>query len=350
MKVKEDSLLMLLLPEMMEGAQERYEILRQIHEASPVGRHILAVQTKLSESTIRKHIEKMEEAGLLISRPSGMSLTSKGESLVAPLAPYLQKSPSLSYMERKLESILSMEKVIVVRGDSDRSPEVSNEISQEGALVLLRILRDGHITAVSGGPEVAGIANALPVLHMKVDVVPARGGFGRKIESLPNLVAARMAERLGGTYHLMAIPDGLSPELFLKVKKELPQLKVIDEMLAKADILITGVEDSRNAAEWMELPKDVKTRLAGEGAAGEALGLFTDIHGKVLYRMYNAGISGDDISSIPHVLIAAGGSHKGAAILAMARAGIRGTLITDEGAGNEILSLMAGKESKTGGY
>lgn len=341
---------MLLLPEMMEGAQERYEILRQIHEASPVGRHILAVQTKLSESTIRKHIEKMEEAGLLISRPSGMSLTSKGESLVAPLAPYLQKSPSLSYMERKLESILSMEKVIVVRGDSDRSPEVSNEISQEGALVLLRILRDGHITAVSGGPEVAGIANALPVLHMKVDVVPARGGFGRKIEYLPNLVAARMAERLGGTYHLMAIPDGLSPELFLKVKKELPQLKVIDEMLAKADILITGVEDSRNAAEWMELPKDVKTRLAGEGAAGEALGLFTDIHGKVLYRMYNAGISGDDISSIPHVLIAAGGSHKGAAILAMARAGIRGTLITDEGAGNEILSLMAGKESKTGGY
>lgn len=350
MKVKEDSLLMLLLPEMMEGAQERYEILRQIHEASPVGRHILAVQTKLSESTIRKHIEKMEEAGLLISRPSGMSLTSKGESLVAPLAPYLQKSPSLSYMERKLESILSMEKVIVVRGDSDRSPEVSNEISQEGALVLLKILRDGHITAVSGGPEVAGIANALPALHMKVDVVPARGGFGRKIEYLPNLVAARMAERLGGTYHLMAIPDGLSPELFLKVKKELPQLKVIDEMLAKADILITGVEDSRNAAEWMELPKDVTTRLAGEGAAGEALGLFTDIHGKVLYRMYNAGISGDDISSIPHVLIAAGGSHKGAAILAMARAGIRGTLITDEGAGNEILSLMAGKESKTGGY
>lgn len=249
MKVKEDSLLMLLLPEMMEGAQERYEILRQIHEASPVGRHILAVQTKLSESTIRKHIEKMEEAGLLISRPSGMSLKSKGESLVAPLAPYLQKSPSLSYMERKLESILSMEKVIVVRGDSDRSPEVSNEISQEGALVLLRILRDGHITAVSGGPEVAGIANALPALHMKVDVVPARGGFGRKIEYLPNLVAARMAERLGGTYHLMTIPDGLSPELFLKVKKELPQLKVIDEMLAKADILITGVEDSRNAAE-----------------------------------------------------------------------------------------------------
>ena len=341
---------MLLLPEMMEGAQERYEILRQIHEASPVGRHILAVQTKLSESTIRKHIEKMEEAGLLISRPSGMSLTSKGESLVAPLAPYLQKSPSLSYMERKLESILSMEKVIVVRGDSDRSPEVSNEISQEGALVLLRILRDGHITAVSGGPEVAGIANALPVLHMKVDVVPARGGFGRKIEYLPNLVAARMADMLGGTYHLLSIPDGLSVELFLKVKKELPQLKVIDEMLAKADILITGVEDSRNAAEWMELPKDVKTRLAGEGAAGEALGLFTDIHGKVLYRMYNAGISGDDISSIPHVLIAAGGSHKGAAILAMARAGIRGTLITDEGAGNEILSLMAGKESKTGGY
>ncbi len=52
------------------------------------------------------------------------------------------------------------------------------------------------------------------------------------------------------------------------------------------------------------------------------------------YRLYNVGISRDDIPAIPHILITAGGSHNGEAILAVARAGIRGVLITDEGQKN----------------
>lgn len=340
--MKEDSLMMLLLPEMMAEAQERYEILRQIHDNGPVGRHLLSMQTKLSENTVRKHIEKMEESGLLFSRPSGISLTTKGESLIEPLAPYFQKSPSLSDMEKKLRQILSMERVIVVRGDSDGSEAVKNEISQEAALVLLRLLRDGFVTAVGGGPIIAGMAEALPSLHMKVDVVPARGGLGNRVEYLPNFVAARMAEKLGGEYHIIHIPDGLSPELFLQVKKELPRFGEIEGLLARTDILVTGVDEPSDRSKWLEIPEDVRERLVREKAAGEALGLYADIHGKILYRLYNAGISLEDISSIPHVLIAAGGSHKGPAILAMARAGIRGTLITDEGAGKAIIQGAAG--------
>ena len=334
--------MMLLLPEMMAEAQERYEILQQIHDNGPVGRHLLSMQTKLSENTVRKHIEKMEESGLLFSRPSGISLTTKGESLIEPLAPCFQKSPSLSDMEKKLRQILSMEKVIVVRGDSDGSEAVKNEISQEAALVLLRLLRDGFVTAVGGGPIIAGMAEALPSLHMKVDVVPARGGFGNRVEYLPNFVAARMAEKLGGEYHIIHIPDGLSPELFLQVKKELPRFGEIEGLLARTDILVTGVDEPSDRSKWLEIPEDVRERLVREKAAGEALGLYADIHGKILYRLYNAGISLEDISSIPHVLIAAGGSHKGPAILAMARAGIRGTLITDEGAGKAIIQGAAG--------
>ena len=334
--------MMLLLPEMMAEAQERYEILRQIHDNGPVGRHLLSMQTKLSENTVRKHIEKMEESGLLFSRPSGIRLTTKGELLIEPLAPYFQKSPSLSDMEKKLRQILSMEKVIVVRGDSDGSEAVKNEISQEAALVMLRLLRDGFVTAVGGGPIIAGMAEALPSLHMKVDVVPARGGFGNRVEYLPNFVAARMAEKLGGEYHIIHIPDGLSPELFLQVKKELPRFGEIEGLLARTDILVTGVDEPSDRSKWLEIPEDVRERLVREKAAGEALGLYADIHGKILYRLYNAGISLEDISSIPHVLIAAGGSHKGPAILAMTRAGIRGTLITDEGAGKAIIQGAAG--------
>ena len=328
---------MLLLPEMMAEGQERYEILREIHELSPVGRHLLTVQTKLPEETVRRHLEKMEKAGLLISRSSGISLSFKGESLLEPLAPYFQKSPALSDMEEQLKNLLSMERVIVVRGDSDTSPEVKKEISQEAALLLLRILNDGEVAAVSGGPMMAAVANALPSLHMKVDVIPARGGIGRKVEYLPNIVAAQIAEKLGGTYHILHIPDGLSPELFLRVKKALPQFKMLEELAGRTHVLLTGIDDVENESKWLELPADVRERLVREQAVGEALGIYVDGEGRVLYRLYNVGISKEDVSSIPHVLIAAGGSHKGKAILAVAKAGVRGILVTDEGAGIKIL-------------
>lgn len=344
--VKEDSLMMLLLPEMVVEAQERYEILRQIHDMQPVGRHLLAVQTKLSENTVRKHIEKMEKAGLLFSRHSGITLTSKGESFIVPLAPYFQKTPALSDMEDHLASVLSMERVVVVRGNSDESDEVNEEISQEAAMIFLRMIRDGDVAAVSGGRILAGIAEALPSLHMNVDIVPARGGSGRQMEYVPDFVAARMAEKLGGRYHMLQIPDGISPELYLQIRSELPRVREVEKLASEVKILLTGIDVPRAPFRWPELPSDVRMRITEEKAEGEALGIYADISGKVLYRFYNAGISREDISSIPCVLIAAGGRSRGAAILAMARAGFRGVLITDEGAGEEILRLTAAVQSE----
>lgn len=63
--------MMLLVPEMMIEAQERYEILRQIHAAQPVGRHLLTVQTELSDSIIRKHIKKWSGPGFWFTGPPG---------------------------------------------------------------------------------------------------------------------------------------------------------------------------------------------------------------------------------------------------------------------------------------
>jgi len=159
-------------------------------------------------------------------------------------------------------------------------------------------------------------------------------------------VAARMAEKFGGRYHMLQIPDGISPELFLKIRSELPRVRQVEKMVSEVKILLTGIDIPNAPFRWPELPFDVRKRLTEEKAAGEALGIYADINGKVLYRFYNAGISREDISSISCVLIAAGGKSRGAAILAMARAGFRGVLITDEGAGKEILRLTAAVQSE----
>ena len=60
--------MMLLVPEMMIEAQERYEILRQIYAAQPVGRHLLTVQTELSDSITLK---KWSGPGFWFTGPPG---------------------------------------------------------------------------------------------------------------------------------------------------------------------------------------------------------------------------------------------------------------------------------------
>ena len=174
---------------------------------------------------------------------------------------------------------------------------------------------------------------------MRLTVVPARGGFGAEIKYQANLIAARTAEKLGGTYKLLHVPDGISPGLIRQIRNESPETAEVESLIHRADILAITINGARDMAKVHQLPLDVCERLHEEGVCGEALGVYADIHGKVLYRMYNLGISADELSSVSNVLIAAGGSHKARAILSMSRAGVRGVLITDEGAAKAILEL-----------
>ncbi len=339
--MEEDSLMALLVPEMMEQAAERYELLRQIALAQPVGRRLLAVQTKLTERVVRSHVEAMERSGLVTIQAVGIRLTEKGEQLLAPLSRYFLKRPSFSELERQLASVLSMKQVILVRGDMDQNPAVKQNVGQEAALALSRLLKNGQILAVSGGTTMAALAASLPRLSLDVTVVPARGGFGEKIEYQANTVAAVTAEKIGGTYRMLHIPDGFSPQLIEMLRKESPDLVEIESLIHRADILAIGVGEANRMAQRHQLESGRKNRLMLEGACGEALGLYADIQGRILYRMHNVGIALEELQSIPQVIIAAGGASKGAAILAMARAGVRGTLVTDDGACREILRLNA---------
>lgn len=338
--MEEESLMALLVPEMMEQAAERYEILRQIALSQPVGRRLLAVQTKLTERVVRGHVEAMERSGLLRIQPVGIRLTERGDRILAPLSRYFSRRPSAAELERQLSSALGMKRVILVRGNADQEDAVRQNIGQEAALAISRILKKGQILAVSGGTTLAALAGALPRLHLDVTVVPARGGFGEKIEYQANTVAAVTAEKIGGTYRMLHIPDGFSEELIDRLRAETPDLREVEALIHRADILAIGIGEANRMAQRHQLASDKKNRLMIEGACGEALGMYADIRGRILCRTNNVGITLEELETIPHVVIAAGGASKGSAILAMARAGVRGTLILDEGAGKEILRIV----------
>jgi central glycolytic genes regulator len=337
--MKDESLVLMLVPELLGTAENRYEILRQISALEPVGRHLLAVATRLPEADIRRHLTVMKEQGLIESAPKGICLSRKGESLLASFSDVLYRDPKLNQMGRQLGKILSMKQVIVVSGDSTTSVEVKKKMAEEMAFALAHRLRDGNIVAVGGGRIMSLMADALPELHMDVTVVPARGGFGAEIEYQANMIASKVAKKVHGSYRMLHIPDGISPGLIQRLRSESPDTAQVESLIHRADILAVSIGTSRDMAAVHGLPVEVKDRLHREGAVGETLGLYADEKGNVILRMYNIGISPDDIQSVPHVLIAAGGSKKARAILAMARAGVRGILITDEGAAREIINL-----------
>ncbi len=337
--MEEDTLMSLLAPEMLPIAAERFEILRHVALGQPIGRRLLALQTGLSERVVRGHVESMEKSGILNVQPVGIRLTARGESVLAPLSRFFAERPSVAELVRQLSEILHMKHVIVVPGDTDADENVKKRIGQEAALSMSRSLKDGQIVAVSGGTTMAAMAAALPQLSLDVTVVPARGGFGENIEYQANTVAAVTARKIGGSYRMLHIPDGFSPELIDRVRRETPELREVETLIHRADILAIGVGEANRMAQRHQLATPLKNKLLLEGAAGEAIGMYADMEGRILYHMNNVGITLEELGNIPLVIIAAGGTSKGAAILAMASAGVRGTLITDEGAAKEMIRL-----------
>ncbi len=331
----------LLVPEMRSLAAERFEVLRHVALGQPIGRRLLALQTGLTERAVRGHVEALERTGILYVQPSGIRLTARGENVLTPLSRFFLERPSAAETERKLAELLHMERVIVVAGDTDVDENVKKRIGQEAALAMSRCVKDGQIVAVSGGTTMAAMAAALPQLNLDVTVVPARGGFGENIEHQANTIAAVTARKLGGSYRMLHIPDGFSPELIERVREETPELGEVESLIHRADILAIGVGEANRMAQRHQLPSALKNRLLAEGAVGEAIGLYADKDGRILYHMHNVGVALSELETIPTVLIAAGGGSKGAAILAMAGAGVRGTLVTDEGAAREILRLQS---------
>ncbi len=337
--LEEELPMSLLVPEMRSLAAERFEVLRHVALGQPIGRRLLALQTGLSERVVRGHVEVLEKTGILHVAPVGIRLTARGESVMTPLSRFFMSRPSVAETERKLCDILHMKRVIVVPGDTDVDDAVKKRIGQEAALAMSRSVKDGQIIAVSGGTTMAAMAAALPSVDLDVTVVPARGGFGENIEYQANTIAAVTARHLGGSYRMLHIPDGFSPELIERVREETPELSEVEALIHRADILAIGVGEANRMAQRHQLPSVLKNRLLSEGAVGEAIGLYAAPDGRILYHMHNVGVALSELETIPTVIIAAGGGSKGAAISAMAGAGVRGTLVTDEGAAEEILRL-----------
>jgi len=332
-----------IVPEIVETAQIRYNILRSIYYHQPVGRRALAHMLDLSERKVRNDLEFFEKNYFIRITPAGTQITRTGEEFLVELDEYIKELRDIKNLEQKLEKMLGLKKVKLVNGavsETDRKVEIGRLAAQ----LLQEEIKNGDILAVTGGTTLAEVAARMDSRQEVSDVlvVPGRGGLGEDVEIQANTIAAEIAKKLGGSYYLLHVPDNIAEENFSRICHE-PSIQKTLQILKKANILIHGVGSAEDMAVRRGLSREEIDFLTAERAVSEAFGFYFDSSGKIVYSTASVGLTLEDLKDIETVIVVAGGENKAEAILAAVSPQYQDILITDEVTARKIIRLKGGE-------
>ena len=308
--------LSLIAPDLMEEMELRTLILERVAALEPIGRRALAARLHLAEREVRAAAEALKRAGCLTQSASGMELTPQGQSLVEAARTVSSGRRTLSGIELSLSQMLGVERVCVVHGDADIDSGVMEEVARAAARQIRFLLQDAHVMAVTGGRTVAKTAEAITVAApMEITVVPAQGGMGGGISTQANTVAERFAQKLGGYYRFLHLPDGLS-EAAADELARLPQVREPLELVRHADVLLYGIGRAMDLAQRRGLSRVEQETLRAEGAVAEALGFYLNAEGHVVGGGSSLAFKPEDIGRKNRAAAVAAGRAEAAAPLA----------------------------------
>ena len=327
--------LSLIAPDLMEEMELRALILERVAALEPIGRRALAARLHLAEREVRAAAEALKKAGCLTQSASGMELTPQGQSLVEAARAVSGGRRTLSGIELTLSQMLGVERVCVVRGDADIDSGVMEEVARAAARQIRFLLQGAHVMAVTGGRTVAKTAEAIAVAApMEITVVPAQGGMGGGVSTQANTVAERFAQKLGGYYRFLHLPDGLSGAAADELVRE-PL-----ELVRHADVLLYGIGRAMDLAQRRGLSRVEQETLREEGAVAEALGFYLSADGRVVGGGSSLAFKPEDIGRKNRAAAVAAGRAKAEAILAVCAHHPHKLLVVDEGAALRMIELL----------
>lgn len=330
-----------LLPEMSELLKKRYQILQSINQEQPIGRRTLSEFSGMTERDIRKETDLLRDQRLIEMKTAGMVITSQGEEVLDSLKSFMHKLTGIADLAERLKERLGISDVIVVPLDSDKAVSVKNQIGKEAARLLETYFADQPKVAVTGGSTMAAIAKELnsEKAYPALKFIAARGGLGEDVLHQANTIASAFAEKTGGAFKTLYLPDHLSEEAYTMMMKE-PLIKEMMDLYEQTDLVVHGIGNAKEMAVRRQSTTEEVAQINEGGAVGEAFGYYFDADGKVVYRIRSAGIQLEQVQKAPAIIAVAGGRSKAMAILSYFRNAPKHTvLVTDEGAAREILEL-----------
>lgn len=324
-----------IAPDLMEEIELRTLVLERVAALEPIGRRALAQRLCLPEREVRSAADALRASGCITQSAAGMEMTERGRAFVETARAVSRGRRSLSSMELALAHKLGVERVCVVRGDADMDESVLAEAAEAAARQVRFLLQDAHVLAVSGGRMMRLTAEAVSLAApLDVAVVPAQGGGGGAVATQANAVAEAFAERLGGQYRLLHLPEGAGAQAVEELSR-VPQVREALELLRHADVLLYGV----NRADEHEPGLPERGALAG-GAAAEAMGVYMDAEGRIIGSRSPLALRAGEPGRRVRAAAVAVGASRAEAILSICAHRRHALLVTDEGAALRMMALL----------
>lgn len=330
-----------LIPELPQMIEQRYHLLKLIKASGPVGRRTLSSVSGYSERETRTMLDLLKEQELVHIAKDGVSTTEKGIEVLFALHDTMEERSGRRQLANELAERLGILKVHVVEGDSDDSPLTKKLLGMQAAKQFRSRIKGNEIVAVTGGSSVAAIPSFMQQDELPdVQFIAARGGVGEEIGLQANMIAASFAETCQATYKAFYYPDTLSEEAHAVFQHE-PAAKEMLELYSRTDCVIHGVGNATKMAVLRNSPEEEQQILQDRQAKGEAFGFYFNQQGEIVHRIRTVGIQMEQLQDVPLVLTVAGGASKAEALLSyLASAPSQTILVTDEGAAENMLSLM----------
>ena len=340
MREKTLELMRQLAPDLTEEIGRRARMIEKIAALQPVGRRQLAALLHLPEREVRNTAALLRDMGYVELNTSGMTLSPRAFEMLEDVRELSRQMGGMETLERRLESLLPVDRVLIAPGNADEEPQVLSEVGRLCAGRLRSILKGGNTLAVTGGRTVAAVAHGLTGAHgLNVMVVPARGGIGHSVEWQANTLAEEIAGRLGGHYRLIHLPDLMEAPAMEELLK-LPEIREVMELLQRADVILHGIARADGAMKDRGLSRQTQMKLTADGARGECFGAFFTLEGKSLLQSSRIGVDLGRLKPTCRMVAAAAGASKAEAILSVLRYRRHALLVTDEAAAEGILGLV----------
>lgn len=335
------SFIELIVPEAIDILEIRYLILRTVYYNQPIGRRSLSDILGFKERAVRDQVDFLRNRGLLKIDNMGMYITDEGISILENLHPVYNHIKGITQLETKLKKILKIKEVNIIPGNIKDNRIVLKDMGKITSEIIKNIIKDGDIVGITGGTTMAHVAEECIPDKVNRDVIfiPARGGLGRNVETQANSIAATFAKKLGGTYRLLYVPDGLEKEALEFIKKN-EDIKESLSLIENMNVLVFGIGRADTLAKRRNLPEEKVEELVSKGAVAEAFGHYFDIEGNEIWEYKTVGVTLNKFKSLKKVIGVAGGEEKAEAIISIAKLNENMILITDESAARKIIEIV----------
>src|SRR5699024_3507263 len=262
----------------------------------------------------------------------------EGKKILEELSPIMHEVIGIRKLERQLKERFKIEKVMIVAGNSDDNEWIKQSMGKACVNYLKKILRKQNTIAVTGGSTIAAIASEMTSFEVAKSClyVPARGGIGERVENQANTIASEMAQKTGGDYRLLYVPDPLSESSYETMLKE-PSIEESLALIHESDVVLHGIGDALTMAKRRKTPVAIMDKLEKEEAISEAFGYYFNQKGDIIHQVRTLGIQLEDLTEEKRVIAIAGGSSKAKAIISYLKRGKSNLLITDEGAAKAMM-------------